>query len=97
MGDKFGNRTRALGAGRKPQFEDIERDLIEWIDERRAKGWNVSRDMIKAQALEIFKEKRSENNAEKNLFSASDGWLTKFMQRNGFSLRQKTHQVLSNI
>ena len=58
MGKKFGNRCRSIGGGRKPKCQEIEQELLSWIDEKRAKALHVSRKMIKERALIIFEEKK---------------------------------------
>ena len=80
MGKKFGNRCRSIGGGRKPKCQEIEQELLSWIDEKRAKALHVSRKMIKERALIIFEEKKAK---ESDHFSASDGWISNFMRRNG--------------
>ena len=73
MGKKFGNRCRSIGGGRKPKCQEIEQELLSWIDEKRAKALHVSRKMIKERALIIFEEKKAK---ESDHFSASDGWIS---------------------
>ena len=75
MGKKFGNRCRSIGGGRKPKYQEIEQELLSWIDEKRAKALHVSRKMIKERALIIFEEKKAK---ESDHFSASDGWISNF-------------------
>ena len=81
-------RERLDGGGRKGFVEQLDDFLLEWIYGRRANGLRVSRKLIKVKAKQVYDEKCSED--EKELFSASAGWLDKFMQRNGLSLRRKT-------
>ena len=46
--------------------------------------------MIKKYALEVFRESNEGKDIE---FTASDGWITNFMRRNGMATRERTHQV----
>ena len=66
----------------------MEKEILKWVDERNAKGWVVSRELIKKYALELFNKNGNEGD-----FTASDGWVTGFMSRGSLSLREKTHQV----
>lgn len=93
IGEKFGHRSRVTGGGRKPIFDDIEKEVMKWIDERRSKGWVVSRDLIKKCALELYRDQNKDENETEENFTVSDGWITNFMRRNGLALREKTHQV----
>ena len=34
IGDKFENRSRISGAGKKPKFPEIETALVKWVDDR---------------------------------------------------------------
>ena len=65
IGEKFGHRSRVTGGGRKPIFDDIEKEVMKWIDERRSKGWVLSRDLIKKCALELY---RDQNKDETELY-----------------------------
>ena len=65
---------------------------MDWIEERNAKGWVVSKELIKKYALEIFNKKGYDGE-----FTASDGWMTCFMNRKSLSLIEKTHQVRSEV
>jgi hypothetical protein len=59
---------------------------IEWIEDQRQKGLAVSRLAIRIKAKKMAKEGLSSTPT----FGASAGWCTRFMRRNGLSLRQKT-------
>jgi hypothetical protein len=89
--DQGAKRKRLDGAGRKPLDVQMEEVLVEWIYNRRDKGLRVSRKLIMKKALFIYEEKAKNNNCENSVkFTASTGWLQKFMRRNGLSLRRKT-------
>ena len=81
MGKKFGNRCRSIGGGRKPKCQEIEQELLSWIDEKRAKALHVSRKMIKERALIIFEEKKAK---ESDHFSACLNYFTKLILKSFF-------------
>ena len=81
-------KRRLEGGGRKITDEGLEEQLLEWIHGRRSSGLRVSRKLIMMKAKFLYDETCDES--EKDLFLASNGWLQKFMRRNGLSLRRKT-------
>ena len=86
LGASNKKRKRLLGGGRSVKLEDIDSQLVEWINNERAGGLRVSRKRIQRKALELYD--KEENKTES--FCASDGWLFKFLRRNHFSLRRST-------
>ena len=68
---------------------EIEESVLEWIFDRRGKALRVSRKMIilKAKSLQDEKCQRDEGDT---ILLYSRGWLEKFMNRNGLSLRCQT-------
>lgn len=70
------NHTRPL------DYQQMEREIIEWIDESRVNGACLSGKCIKTKALDIANELSISN------FKASNGWLGKFLKRNNFVLRR---------
>ena len=79
------SRKRLDGAGRKLSSNDLEIHLVDWINVKRADRLRVSRSMIQREAERFMKDKQPET-----IFSASSGWLQKFLRRNRFSLRRST-------
>lgn len=79
-------RARLPGAGRKKVSEQLDTKLSEWIHSMRDNHNRVSRAMIRNKALEMYPT-LSDGGAR---FRASKGWLEKFLNRNGFSLRRRT-------
>lgn len=76
--------TRGLhlnpGSGRPLSYpKEIDEEIMEWILTRRDKHQPVGREMIKIKARQLVKPHKPE-------FTASTGWLHKFMLRNGLSL-----------
>ena len=63
-------------------MEDV---LLEWIHSRRLKGLRVSRKLIMRKALHLSKEQQNTED-----FTASNGWIQKFMRRHGLNSRRKT-------
>ena len=60
------------GGGQKPQFQQLEEELFQWVRMRRAQSFKVSRQIIKDKALSLY---IGDN------FAASDGWVTAFLKR----------------
>lgn len=70
-----------------PSFPELEKALSEWIRERRRSGYVVTRTGLRLHAIKLAKEEKF---SAGNNFRASAGWCTRFMKRNGLSLRQRT-------
>ena len=85
-------RQRLDGGGRHLTSEEIEENLLEWIFDRCIKGLRVSRKIIMLKAAKFQEEKEKEDlNITKLTFS--QGWLEKFMNRNGLSVRRRTTEA----
>lgn len=66
--------------------------MLEWIFDRRIKGLRVSRKIIMVKAAKFQEEKEKEDpNITKLTFS--QGWLEKFVNRNGLSVRRRTTEA----
>jgi len=78
---------RLSGGGRPFKHELLDEKLVKWIQERRSNNLRVSRKMIQKKAKTIFDETEGKSC---DSFSASEGWLSKFLERNNFSLRRRT-------
>ena len=83
-------RSKLSRGGRKPLSLKLEETLIQWIDSRRAIGLRVSCKLIMKKAEITYRSIKAGNNEDFEEFKASRGWLTRFMKRNGLSLRRKT-------
>ena len=79
------SRKRAPGAGRKVRYEEIDKKLIAWFEERREAGVRVTGKAMKNEALRLHKENGSQS------FKASCGWFARFKKRHGISFRRTTH------
>lgn len=66
---------------------ELEKALFEWVSEHRNNGYAVSRTSIRLQALRLKKSGEFSSSAN---FVASAGWCTRFMERHGLTLRQRT-------
>ena len=86
-GDK---RARLDGGGRRPELLEMEEELMTWVLERRSNRLHVSRKLIMQKALSFKEDPRFDVDRS---FVASRGWLEKFMQRNGLSLRRRTTEA----
>lgn len=81
------NSTRRAFRGPKTgKFPDIEKAVLEYVRDMRKDGCAVSLDMVRTQARTVS---RRLGIATKD-FRASSGWTTRFMRRNGLSLRRRT-------
>ena len=72
--------------GKNCKWPELERDLCEWVDQKRQNGFIVTRAMIRIQAL-AWAAKNQEKSAN---FKATCSWCTRFMKRSNLVLRQKT-------
>ncbi len=66
--------------GKKNMDIDIERQLASWVREQQEAGKALSRRMVGEQAVKLYGENGN------STFSASIGWVAKFMIRNEISL-----------
>ena len=80
LSDLPSKKRRLPGGGRKPLDQDMEAWLKEWIEEQRSRHLRVTRSAIQKKATEIHGDG----------FVASRGWLERFLERNGLSLRRRT-------
>ena len=82
-------RKRLQGAGRRPFDVILEDELLDWVHERRSSGHRVSRKMM-AQKARAIHERKYKTTEVLPSFSSSNGWLQKFMTRQGLSVRHRT-------
>lgn len=78
---------RLTGGGRHFKCEEMEEELVKWVSSQRERRLRVSRKMIQKKALSLFEEAEDKKG---NAFTASAGWLFKFLKRNHLSLRRRT-------
>jgi transposase len=91
LGDS-GSKKRISGGGRKPYLDDSEEKLLVVVIQERAKKDRVTRKWIARTAQHMFQ--RSDTN-----FKASENWVTKFIRRNGLTLKRSyvTYEPPSRI
>ena len=77
-------KTKCADRGRKCQWPELEKKVIEWDEENRKSGLAVTRNLIRLHAKKIAQQMNIDN------FLVSSGWCTRFMKRNKLVLRQKT-------
>ncbi|KAG3112025.1 hypothetical protein PI124_g10520 [Phytophthora idaei] len=80
LGDS-GGKKRISGGGRKPYLEDSEEKLLVVVIQERAKKDRVTRKWIAKTAQHMFQRSDS-------TFKASENWVTKFIRRNGLTLKR---------
>lgn len=66
---------------RKPENEEMENQLYKWFDFQRSKQCQLSADLIKSKAKEIFYKLNPEK--DDKAFVASNGWFDRFKRRHG--------------
>jgi hypothetical protein len=84
--DKLQNcsRNRMAFRGKQAKYPEIEERLRDYIKCKRQFGFAVSTEMCQLKAIDIAKELNTEE------FKASRGWVQRFYNRHGFSIRRKT-------
>uniref|UniRef100_A0A672HC15 HTH CENPB-type domain-containing protein n=1 Tax=Salarias fasciatus TaxID=181472 RepID=A0A672HC15_SALFA len=80
-------RARLRGGGRKKASEELEVNMREWVIGKRLRHERVTRKMIRVKAKEIF---TTVSDSSDERFSASAGWLDRFLHRNNFTCRRRT-------
>ncbi|XP_014678488.1 PREDICTED: tigger transposable element-derived protein 1-like [Priapulus caudatus] len=78
-------RRKLDGGGRRPLDENLETELVQWIEDQRAQRLRVTRKRVQRRALELFDHENADSP-----FVASRGWLEKFFNRHGITLRRRT-------
>ena len=68
------------------KFPPIDERVCTFIDEKRNNGLGVSRSLIRLEGLRVAREL----GIPETEFKASPGWCTRFMKRNGYSIRART-------
>ena len=85
-------RARLDGTSQKLTDAEIEEWVLEWIFDRRGKGLRVSKKMIMLKAKSLQDETCPHDERDK-ILSYNRGWLEKFMNRNGLSLRRRATEA----
>ena len=77
-------KTKCADCGRKCQWPELEKKVVEWVEENRKSGLAVTRNLIHLHAKKTAQQMNIDN------FLVSSGWCTRFMKRNKLVLHQKT-------
>lgn len=75
---------------KRAKFPDLEAKLMEWIREQRAKGLTVNCAIIQIEAKKLFDQIQHDPSVPQPSFSASLGWVTKFLRRHDLVKRAFT-------
>lgn len=75
------HKKRITGGGRKPYLEHTEEKLLVVVIQERAKKDRVTRKWIATTAQHMFQRTDAS-------FKASENWVTKFIRRNGLTLKR---------
>ena len=71
--------------------------LLEWITLQRSKNLECQGNLFKGKPGYMYAEEKAASKGQMNDFRASEGWLEKFISRNGLSLRRRTTQVQKTL
>ena len=77
-------KTKCADRGRKCQWPELEKKVVEWVEENRKSGLAVRRNLIRLHAKKTAQQMNIDN------FLVSSGCCTRFMKRNKPVLHQKT-------
>ena len=83
-----GPKTQKRRVIRVSPYEGLEKDVFDWVSELRQNGYVVTRNGIRIKALQLAKDSKYGITTE---FKASIGWCSRFMNRFGLPLHQRTH------
>lgn len=80
-------KKTVLSKMRTPAIEEMERILVEWIEEQVNQGITISRETIRTKARRLFVilKENSDNPNEPSSFIASNGWFDRFKRRHNLS------------
>ena len=69
-------KTKCADRGRKCQWPELEKKVVEWVEENRKSGLAVTRNLIRLHTKKTPQQMNIDN------FLVSSGWCTRFMKRN---------------
>ena len=81
-------KTKCADRGRKCQWPELEKKVVEWVEENRKSGLAVTRNLIRLHAKKTAQQMNIDN------FLVSSGWCTWFMKRNKLVLRQMEPKMI---
>lgn len=82
--EKMPKSKRAARYSSSP-YQELEKELCDWVVDLRNNGLIVTRLAMRAKALQLAPKFNFPH------FKSSAGWCSRFMNRCGLTLRQKTH------
>uniref|UniRef100_A0A8C3IBY8 HTH CENPB-type domain-containing protein n=1 Tax=Chrysemys picta bellii TaxID=8478 RepID=A0A8C3IBY8_CHRPI len=82
-------RSKKKCPTRCASFPELEKDLNNWVVECQQNGYIVTRTGIRLRALQMSKDDKYKS-VKPSMFVASAGWCTRFMNRHGLCLCQRT-------
>jgi hypothetical protein len=68
-------------------FPDVEKRLVQWVEDRKARGLPLNGPMIQKKGKEVART------LGRTDFNGSEGWLKRFKGRNGLSFRKWKSKV----
>ena len=77
-------KTKCADRGRKCQWPELEKKVVEWVEENRKSGLAVTRNLIRLDTKKNAQQMNIDN------FLVSSESCTRFMKWNKLVLRQKT-------
>ena len=85
------SHCRIEGGGRPIRHELLDKDLARWVADMRQDKKRVSRRRLQAKAKEMHAGmKKDDSEPVSESFSASNGWLQRFMSRHNLRMRRVT-------
>ena len=78
------------GAERKVKHDTVEWGVIDFFCDSCTQKLHVSRRPLILKAREIYQQMVSESVAEPHSFTASEGWLSKFLEKHDLTMRRST-------
>ena len=81
-----GRRSRVSGGGRKEKLPQLEERVFNYFRSKRDRKLRVTRSQLQKKALELHGDLVADGTIpSESDFSASDGWMTRFMARHKIS------------
>ena len=74
-------KTKCADRGRKCQWPELEKKVVEWFEENRKSGLAMTRNLIRLHAKKTAQQMNIDN------FLVSSGWCTRFMKWNKLVLK----------
>ena len=78
-------KYRINGGGKKPEIADLEFELCQYVDTARGLGISIITNEIIVKAMQLMPTLNNKS------YSTLYKWCYKFLRRNNYTLRRKTH------